>query len=452
MTQFTGRFPEDARADGIAVTGRAFQFEPQPIFALGRVVLQQYGSSTVGSNEHVDRAVIVVVAHGQPPRSKVFFKCRPALCAYIFQLAVWALMKKQEWLLVPNLPRVTTDHVIRMAVGQDQIERAVVVIVEVLESPAAQKPGSLRNAVRVCDIVKGLVFVVSVKRKHFLIDIRHKEILPAIVVQIAGVDAHTGTRLAVVAKCYLGLQCHFFPAGLSGCIRTAVDEQKILDRIVGNEQVHTPVVVYIRRHHAKRLACRPRYIRAFAHFRERAITVVVVEKTRSPAKNSRNAVIVISELVIAAGEFLLRAIVNKTADEEVKTAIIVEVEPYRAGGPAGRSKAGFLSHVGERAVAIVLVENASSIGCDEDIRPPVVVVVTDGNAHSESSARHPRSFGHIGERAVAIVLVKCIAVRLIGGPEIARPAVHQVNVHPAIIVVVEKSTTGPQSLRKVAIV
>src|SRR3977135_3862509 len=222
--------------------------------------------------------------------------------------------------------------------------------------------------------------------------------------------------------------------------------------MVSDEQVHPPVVVYIRRHHAKRLACRPRYIRAFAHFRERAITVVVVEKTRSPAKNSRNAVIMVSELVVAAGEFLLRAIINKTADEEVKTAIIVEVEPYPAGGPAGRSKAGFLGHVCERAVAIVLVENAATIGCDEDIRPPVVVVVTDGNAHSESSACHARSFGHIGERAVAIVLVKCIADRLSGGPEIAQPAVHQVDIHPAVIVVVEESTTGPQSLRKVAIV
>ena len=160
----------------------------------------------------------------------------------------------------------------------------------------------------------------------------------------------------------------------------------------------------------------------------------------------------VSELVIATGEFLLRAIINKTADEEVKTAVIVEVEPYRAGGPAGRSKAGFLGHVGERAVAIVLVENAASIGCDEDIRPPVVVVVTDGNAHSESSARHARSFGHIGERAVAIVLVKCIVDRLSGGPEIARPAVHQVDIHPAIVVVVEECTTRPQSLRKVAIV
>ena len=157
----------------------------------------------------------------------------------------------------------------------------------------------------------------------------------------------------------------------------------------------------------------------------------------------------VSELVIAAREFLLRAIINKTADEEVKKAIIVEVEPYRAGGPAGRSNPGSLGHVGERAVAIILVENAASIGCNEDVRPPVVVVITDGNAHSESSARHARSFGHIGERAVAIVLVKCIVDRLSGGPEITRPAVHQVDIHPAIVVVIQKCAAASRRLENV---
>src|SRR5437867_9734492 len=109
-------------------------------------------------------------------------------------------------------------------------------------------------------------------------------------------------------------------------------------------------------------------------------------------------------------------------------------------------------YVGECTVTIVLVKNAASVGCDENIRPPVVVVVADGNTHSEGSARHARFLGHIGECAIAIVLVKRIAERLGRRPEIAWPAVHQVNIHPSVVVEVEEGTTGPQSLRKVAIV
>src|SRR5437867_9927040 len=109
-------------------------------------------------------------------------------------------------------------------------------------------------------------------------------------------------------------------------------------------------------------------------------------------------------------------------------------------------------YVGECTVTIVLVKNAASVGCDENIRPSVVVVVADGNAHSEGSARHTGFFGDISECAVAIVFVKCIADRLCWGPEIARPAVHQVDIHPSVVVKVEESATWPQRLRKVAIV
>src|SRR3989442_905129 len=137
LAQFTTRFPRNARADSIPIACHAFQSETEPIVPLGRVVFQQHRSSSVRCDEHVQRAVVVVVAHSQAPRSEGVFKRCASLRAYIFQLSVWALMKEQERLLVPNLSRVTTDHVVGMAVGQDQIERAIVVIVEVLESPAA---------------------------------------------------------------------------------------------------------------------------------------------------------------------------------------------------------------------------------------------------------------------------------------------------------------------------
>ena len=63
----------------------------------------------------------------------------------------------------------------------------------------------------------------------------------------------------------------------------------------------------------------------------------------------------VSELVIAAGELLLRAIVNKAANEKVQKAIIVVVEPNRAGSPARRGQAGFFCDVGKCPVAIVLI-------------------------------------------------------------------------------------------------
>ena len=51
--------------------------------------------------------------------------------------------------------------------------------------------------------------------------------------------------------------------------------------------------------------------------------------------------------------------VDEAADEQIEAAIVVIVEPDRAGGPSRRRYARFLRHIGESAVAIVVIENAS---------------------------------------------------------------------------------------------
>ena len=56
--------------------------------------------------------------------------------------------------------------------------------------------------------------------------------------------------------------------------------------------------------------------------------------------------------------------------------------------------------------------DAFAVGGDEQIGPAVVVVIADGDAHPEASAGHTGFFRHIGEGAVAIVLVQRVAERL----------------------------------------
>src|SRR5437764_10755919 len=97
MTQFAAPFPKNARPDGIAVTLHAFQLESQPIVALGSVVFQQHWSSSVGRNEHVDRTVVVIVAHSQTPRSKISLKRRTRALANVVELAVFTLMEQKQW-------------------------------------------------------------------------------------------------------------------------------------------------------------------------------------------------------------------------------------------------------------------------------------------------------------------------------------------------------------------
>ena len=84
-----------------------------------------------------------------------------------------------------------------MAVGEEQIDGAVVVVIEELQPPAAQQARRLRDAVDVRDVAEGLVLVVLVEREHLLIDVGDEQILLAVAVEVGGIDAHAGARLAV---------------------------------------------------------------------------------------------------------------------------------------------------------------------------------------------------------------------------------------------------------------
>src|SRR5438552_8832786 len=84
LAAFAACFPKYTLPDSIAIARHAFQPETQPIVPFGRVVLQEHGRAAVGCNEHIERSVIVIVAHSQSSRSEALLKRRSPLRAYIF--------------------------------------------------------------------------------------------------------------------------------------------------------------------------------------------------------------------------------------------------------------------------------------------------------------------------------------------------------------------------------
>ena len=90
---------------------------------------------------------------------------------------------------------------------------------------------------------------------------------------------------------------------------------------------------------------------------------------------------------------------------------------------------------------------------DIDIGKAIVIVVGDRNAQPVHLNGKPGALSHIGKRAVAIVPIKLHRAAL---PLVTRPvaAVHQQNVEPAVIIVIEKGAARPhgfgQKLRPVS--
>ncbi len=110
-------------------------------------------------------------------------------------------------------------------------------------------------------------------------------------------------------------------------------------------------------------------------------------------------------------------------------------------------------YIGECAVAVVAEENVVSPERAKEVVPTVVVVIADADAGLPAAAAEARFCGHVGKRSVAIVAIKLSGRRLAfrpGGKQ-AR-AVGEINIEPAVLIVIEKSNAAAFGLDDVLLV
>jgi hypothetical protein len=177
----------------------------------------------------------------------------------------------------------------------------------------------------------------------------------------------------------------------------------------------------------------------------------VEEKARGRLKDPRDAIVVSANAVIAAEDMLVEAVLDETANEQIEITIVIIVEPNSAGRPTRAGEPGFFSYVGKSTIAIIVVENALAVGSDKDIGKPVVVIIADSDPHAKSPACHTGLLGHISEGAIAVILVEGIPERPGWLEEVTGAAVDKIDIHPAIVIIIEKGDPGPERLRQIAL-
>src|SRR2546425_4024729 len=92
-------------------------------------------------------------------------------------------------------------------------------------------------------------------------------------------------------------------------------------------------------------------------------------------EKARDAIITPAQSLIGAKNVQGLFVNDEAGDEEVQLAIVVIVEPEGACGPAGRGDAGFITHIGERAVAVIVIKNIPAITRDIEINPTIAIVI-----------------------------------------------------------------------------
>ncbi len=135
--------------------------------------------------------------------------------------------------------------------------------------------------------------------------------------------------------------------------------------------------------------------------------------------------------------------VDVAGDEEVEAAIAVVVAPGGAGGPGADGDAGLFGDVGEGAVVVVAIEAVLAEVGDEEIGPAVVVEVADDGAKAPAIVGDAGLGGDVGKGAVVIVMEeRGVRGGCLAGFGFEGGAVDEVDVEPAVVVVVEQSDAG----------
>jgi len=226
-----------------------------------------------------------------------------------------------------------------------------------------------------------------------------------------------------------------------------VPVKEILDRVVALVDVDPAVVVEIRGDYGQALSLGVCYSRFFADVRERAVAVIVKEPARGAFEERRDAV---SPFVVVAAENVLRGgPLDKIAYIDIELAVVVEIQPGGARAPALGVQSRLYSHVFEGAVTPVVVENHIVDSGDKQVGISVSVVIPCRDPVAEAPPGHSGFLCHIGEGAIPVIVIKRVSQRDFGLEELRFAAVYQIDVEPAVIVVIQEGAATVHGLRQI---
>src|SRR5262249_25413664 len=153
---------------------------------------------------------------------------------------------------------------------------------------------------------------IPVQARMLQIEVGDKNVQPAVTINVSSVNSHARLRLAVFADGDAGLSSDFRKGSV-----VVVAEQEVGVGVVGDKDVLPPIVVEVEGYDAKAAARMKPKFGGFGKVRERAVSVVVIERRRLAAKLIRMAVATVTRLLIAAPDVILRRPGHVIGDHKV---------------------------------------------------------------------------------------------------------------------------------------
>ena len=346
---------------------------------------------------------------------------------------------------------LAVDFRVNVPIYENQVRPAIVIEIEKHGSPT-QILRVQAQASRRCGIGEGAVAVVAIQGGSVVRKICLKDVEVAVAVVIGDSRSHAGLFAAIVIE-----SCSCCHRNVSKCPVMIVAIKNAWRAVAGDEYVGPAILVEIERGDTERVMTVGTVDVGFGgDVFEGALALVVIQdifRARQTARAAHHR-----DGFPDAGGALARSgrgreiKVHIIGHDQIKFAVAIIVNESATCAP-GLPRAGhssLLCDLGEDA-ALVVIQAILAVVSYIQIFPAVIVVVSNADALSPASCREARLRGDIGESPIVIVAIEMVAgslpsrkFRELGFVQLR--SIHQENVGPAIVVVVEDGDAGAGGL------
>src|SRR5579862_84287 len=319
-------------------------------------VPEQYWRAVQVGHQQVLTAAIPEVG-GQRGTADIFFSQGTArLLAHFFKPSVFQVVKQKRALSITHSERLPLNLRIDVAVRDEDVRPAIVVVVEKLRAEPqigiadGANPGRSRE-VGELPVVIVLIEVVVVVRKIGLEDIG-----PAVAIVVVGVDAHPGLLVSVGTISQSRLGPNFGEAAFA-----IVVIKQARRRIVGHVEIEAAILVVIKPEYAETVVAIGIDSEFLGDVGKSTVAVVVIEAVASAFESARAAVhgdaAILAEDPTAKFRQIVDIDVDIVGNIEIEVAVVVVVSESCARAPAiGVGNACLGSDIRKGSVVIIVVE------------------------------------------------------------------------------------------------
>ena len=438
----------DLCADREPVPGRGRGAHRDPVALRRLPVLQQRRRIVHVVDDEVEIAVVVEITDSEAAANAGDLQTRAGAIRHVAEPRAQA---QQQLVLLPvGLPelRVLLDVREDVAVGKEQIERAVEIGVEERRAPShadERRAGDVALQARVLELA---AVDVVIQRVPIARERREHEIHAPVAVVVARVRSHSRLRACVTVERHARRESDVLETSVAGVV-----VQEVGVRVVRHEQIDEAVVVVVGRDDAEAVgASRVGQTVRGGGFDEASAAGVLEEEIgfAGQARGSDHDVRTVTPDEIAPRlENRVPGRLDVARDVEIQVAVAVGVEERAAGAPAAGRHARAGGDILERAVAAIPEQRIRSPVGDVEIEAAVAVEVAGAGAAAPRRQVDPRCLRHVLELPSAEVAVERIAMRDALARRAELCAGDQVDVEQSVAVVVEQGDAAARRFEDV---